>query len=453
LAKSMMSAIFVGIVAIVLPVIMIHFLPTILHPVLWTNPNPLPQLVGKLSPNSLLQNPVKVVADFAGAEAFAVDTVTGNVYAGMNDGTVAMFSKDYRYLQRIFFTGGFISQSLSSQKNGIDSTTDILRGLCNTEALAHRLAWNKEQERTCGRPLGIRFVKIGDKGSLYIFDAYHGLFQLDLATNIAKHIITPTTTITLPADQSEIDPTVSMTPLFYNDLDTLSNGDIIFTDSSTKFTRSENRPEILDSAGRGRLFRYSPKTKQLNVLLCGLHFPNGVQVIATQPGNEVIVAELTRFRILRVNTDIPFIGGHDSIYSRDRKSFHALSSCSEYGSLFQALNLSQPMVTGISIFADSVPGLADNIRVDQYTQRGGPYFLVGLGGKSAQPFSLLWMAFPNHWLRYIAGRLIPMKYIEKLVPRYGLVVVYDQDGKVVASLHDPTGNVAYICKRLLEISI
>lgn len=278
---------------------------------------------------------------------------------------------------------------------------------------------------------------------MYILDAYHGLFQLDLATNVAKHVVTPTTAITLPANQPAVDPTVNMTPLFYNDLDVLTNGDIIFTDSSSKFTRSENRPEILDSAGRGRLFRFNPQTKQLSVLLCGLHFPNGVQV--TERGNEVIVAELTRFRILRINTDTPFIGGHDSIFSRDRKSFNALSSCDEYGSLYQALNLSQPLVTGISIFSDSVPGLADNIRVDQYTKQDGPYYLVGLGGKSAQPFSLLWMAFQNHWLRYIAGRLVPMKYIEKLVPRYGLVVVYDQDGKVVASLHDPTGqHAAYI---------
>lgn len=158
--SKLLSAVLVGVVAIMLPIFMIHFLPTVLDPVLWTNPNPLPRLLGKLSPNSLLQNPLKIVANFAGAEAFAVDSSTGNVYAGMNDGTIAVFSQDHKYIQRVFFTGGFVSQSSATRKNGIDPATDILRRFCNTEALAHRLAWNKDQERTCGRPLGIRFVKV-----------------------------------------------------------------------------------------------------------------------------------------------------------------------------------------------------------------------------------------------------------------------------------------------------
>ena len=38
-----------------------------------------------------------------------------------------------------------------------------------------------------------------------------------------------------------------------------------------------------------------------------------------------------------------------------------------------------------------------------------------------------------------------MRYVEKLVPKYGLVIVVDNSGNIIASLQDPTGlNVSTI---------
>ena len=47
---------------------------------------------------------------------------------------------------------------------------------------------------------------------------------------------------------------------------------------SYKHVRTQNREELLDAAPRGRLLRYDVKSKTMTVLLCGLHFANGVQV-------------------------------------------------------------------------------------------------------------------------------------------------------------------------------
>lgn len=45
-----------------------------------------------------------------------------------------------------------------------------------------------EDEKRCGRPLGVKFRN----GRLYVLDAYHGLFELDVAGGVvggAKHLV------------------------------------------------------------------------------------------------------------------------------------------------------------------------------------------------------------------------------------------------------------------------
>jgi sugar lactone lactonase YvrE len=83
-----------------------------------------------------------------------------------------------------------------------------------------------------------------------------------------------------------VDPTALLPPKFFNDLDiidrTTQAGEeriVYFSDTSYKNTRSENRQEILDGSPRGRLFSFNIHRKELTVLACGLHFPNGVQIL------------------------------------------------------------------------------------------------------------------------------------------------------------------------------
>lgn len=77
-----------------------------------------------------------------------------------------------------------------------------------------------KHEKTCGRPLGLRFDK--ENGDLYIADAYYGLLVVGpnggLATPLATHV--------------EGKPI-----LFANDLDIHKNGSIYFTDTSKRYNR------------------------------------------------------------------------------------------------------------------------------------------------------------------------------------------------------------------------
>lgn len=36
-----------------------------------------------------------------------------------------------------------------------------------------------------------------------------------------------------------------------------------------------------------------------------------------------------------------------------------------------------------------------------------------------------------------------MKYVEKLIPKYGLIIVVDNEGNIIHSLHDPSGKIMY----------
>ncbi|RYH13059.1 hypothetical protein EON65_36580 [archaeon] len=229
---------------------------------------------------------------------------------------------------------------------------------------------------------------------------------------------------TLDAKNSNANSSATLPLRFLNDLTILPFSNIFFSDSSYLHTRSENREEALDGAPRGRLFRYNLHTKQLHVVMCGLHFPNGVERMDIDRKVVVVVAELARFRILKVDIQHPAV--LSGLYTQ---------SCSEDGSLHHAIDQRSFEHTGVDIFAESVPGVIDNIRLHN------GHLYVGLGSKSTKPFSIIYVAYQSFWLRYVIGKLASMKYVEKLLPKYGLVLVFDHSGRVVASYHDPTGKM------------
>lgn len=66
------------------------------------------------------------------------------------------------------------------QKNETDGSTD------RPTAQAKAKALTLKDEKECGRPLGIRWRA----GKLYILDAYHGLFELDVKKGGgARHVV------------------------------------------------------------------------------------------------------------------------------------------------------------------------------------------------------------------------------------------------------------------------
>ena len=170
--------------------------------------------------------------------------------------------------------------------------------------------------------------------------------------------------------------------------------------------------EILDGAPRGRLFQYSLGSGRLRLVLCGLHFPNGVQLLSgVDGGSEVLVAESSRFRVLKVNLSSSAIRNTTQTQRCDEKGYlhEALSvresARGEEGAAAAAAAAYERF--GVAVFYDSAPGIVDNIRLSA-TPSGsssGPQrrFLLAFGSKSTQPFSLLWLGYQTIFLRQLIG--------------------------------------------------
>jgi hypothetical protein len=248
---------------------------------------------------------------------------------------------------------------------------------------------------------------------------------------------------------------VATSPIkFFNDLDVLPNGDIIFSDSSHKYARWQNRQEVLDGAPRGRLVLFSVTDFKFHLKLCGLHFPNGVQQMmvndASKNERNVMVSDSARFRLMKVNINHPFLDGDTSFINEKKRSYSAFSSCNEHGSLFHALKKPNSYEDfGVEILTDSLPGFTDNIRYDVWsskfsesttsTSEDKHYYFISMGAHSFKPFSLLHFIYQRTWIRDLLGKFVPMKYIEHFLARYGLVVIINEKGEIITSLHDTTG--------------
>jgi hypothetical protein len=91
----------------------------------------------------------------------AIDDEDGTVYASLSDGRVVHLSAQGEFLSTLFFSGGYVTSDVKARKNGVDASTAAKMDWCSAEARAHRLAWDRAGERSCGRPLGIRYLPAG----------------------------------------------------------------------------------------------------------------------------------------------------------------------------------------------------------------------------------------------------------------------------------------------------
>lgn len=144
-----------------------------------------------------------------------------------------------------------------------------------------------EAEDHCGRALGIQFSQ-ENPDVLYVADCAHGLRTVNVKTG-HTHLVVP--------KRNSRSGNIHYCANFVNDLVVLPNGSVLFTDSSKKFSRRDNRMEALECRGNGQLLQYNPTDDSVHVLVDGLHFPNGMCLSAD--GNSVLIVETTRARILR----------------------------------------------------------------------------------------------------------------------------------------------------------
>ncbi|XP_067900620.1 adipocyte plasma membrane-associated protein [Heterodontus francisci] len=278
------------------------------------------------------------------------------------------------HLGDVLFTGTADGQILKISDGQIHTLARIGKLPCGT----------REDEPTCGRPLGIR---VGPNGTLFVADAYYGLFEVNPVTGEMEMLVSAQKVIQ------------GRRMAFVNDLSITQDGrKIYFTDSSSKWQRRDNRYLVMEGTADGRLMEYDTVTKQVEVLMDDLRFANGVQLSPAE--DYVLVSETTMARIRRYHISGLRKGGHD-------------------------------------IFFDNLPGFPDNIRP---SSSGG--FWVGLAILRPNPgFSMMDFLAPRPWLKNLIFKLFSQETTMKFVPKYGLVLELNEDGSIRRSFHDPHGVV------------
>ncbi|XP_055774236.1 adipocyte plasma membrane-associated protein [Salvelinus fontinalis] len=244
---------------------------------------------------------------------------------------------------------------------------------------------SREQEPSCGRPLGIR---VGPNGTLFVADAYLGLFKVNPVTGEVTNLVS--------AGQMVGGRRLS----FVNDLDVTQDGrKVYFTDSSSRWQRRDYLHLIMEATADGRVLEYDTETKEVTVLMENLRFANGIQLFPDE--ESVLVAETTMARIRRVHVSGLNKGGMDT-------------------------------------FVDNLPGFPDNIR----RSSSGGYWVAMSAVRPNPGFSMLDFLAQKPWIKKLIFKLFSQDVLMKFVPRYSLVIELQESGACMRSFHDPHGMVA-----------
>ncbi|NWI14827.1 APMAP protein, partial [Crypturellus soui] len=253
--------------------------------------------------------------------------------------------------------------------------------------IGHGPCGKPEDEPTCGRPLGIR---VGPNNTLFVADAYHGLYEINPDTGETKMLVSTKT----PIEGQKLS--------FLNDLTVTRDGrKIYFTDSSSRWQRRDYLFLVMEGTDDG-LLEYDTVTKEVKVLMAGLQFPNGVQLSRAE--DFVLVQETTMARIRRYYVSGLMKGGAD-------------------------------------IFVENMPGFPDNIRLSS----SGGYWVAMSAIRPNPGFSMLDFLSEKPWIKRIIFKLLSQETLIKFVPRYSLVLELSETGSYRRSFHDPNGvTVPYI---------
>ena len=330
----MLKRILWSLVVIVI-VIIIYFIawPVPIDPVAWIAP-PNPGYTGPYEVNERLKGiETFSIAGNHGPEDIALDA-NGRIYAATHEGNIVRLDPDG-----------------SNPENWV-----------NTE----------------GRPLGIDFDK---QGNLIVADAFRGLLS-----------------ITPKGEISELAVVADGIPIRYaDDVDVAADGQIYFTDASTKFGAKESGGtyegsllDLMEHGGHGRLIVYDPVTREAKTLLDGLNFANGVAVSHDQ--SYVLVNETGGYRVIRF-----WITGQNN---------------------GQLETLIGPL-----------PSFPDNIS----TGHNGRYWVALVSPRNP----LLDKLSNKPFMRKVVQRL--PAFLRPKAIAYGHVLAIDGNGKVVADLQDPDG--------------
>jgi 2-keto-4-pentenoate hydratase/2-oxohepta-3-ene-1,7-dioic acid hydratase in catechol pathway/sugar lactone lactonase YvrE len=300
-------------------------------PAPWTPP-PAPAKTGVLAPNQILDHIERWEVPGGTRPEDVVFDAAGRLYAGVEDGRIWRWPATY-------------------PRSG------------HAELFAD----------THGRPLGLEIDP--RDGTLIVCDAYRGLLRIEETGH--AHVLADTYN--------------GRKLKFTNNAAVADDGTVYFSDSSTRFRIEHYKRDLLEHRPNGRVFRYRPDAKDLDLVADGLYFPNGVALAPDE--SFLLVAQTAGYDILRIPLTGPAAGRPEP-------------------------------------FASNLPGLPDNMSS------------VGDGS--------YWVAFPSPRLPLVdrlmphpAPRRVAARLPERLQPaaaRYGLVTLVGGDGTILQSLHGPAGS-------------
>ncbi|KAM0837063.1 hypothetical protein ACQ4PT_061909 [Festuca glaucescens] len=217
------------------------------------------------------------------------------------------------------------------------------------------------KEHNCGRPLGLKFNN--KTGELYVADAYFGL-----------RVVSPEDNVSRPLGRQHAGSPFSFANGVEIDHET---GVVYFTETSTRFPRREFLNIVVSGDATGRLLKYDPSNNEVEVLVDGLAFPNGI--LMSEDRSHLLVAETTTGKIHKYWLKTP--------------------KASTLEELVQ------------------LPGFPDNIKA---SPRGG--FWVGLHGKRGK---IAEWSTTYPWLRRLVMKLPPRRVqrIMAFLSRFGRHVI------------------------------
>ncbi|KAM0837064.1 hypothetical protein ACQ4PT_061909 [Festuca glaucescens] len=221
------------------------------------------------------------------------------------------------------------------------------------------------KEHNCGRPLGLKFNN--KTGELYVADAYFGL-----------RVVSPEDNVSRPLGRQHAGSPFSFANGVEIDHET---GVVYFTETSTRFPRREFLNIVVSGDATGRLLKYDPSNNEVEVLVDGLAFPNGI--LMSEDRSHLLVAETTTGKIHKYWLKTP--------------------KASTLEELVQ------------------LPGFPDNIKA---SPRGG--FWVGLHGKRGK---IAEWSTTYPWLRRLVMKLPPRRVqrIMAFLSRFGRHVIALRD--------------------------
>ena len=230
----------------------------------------------------------------------------------------------------------------------------------------------KSFAETGGRPLGLQW---GPRGDLIVADGVRGLLSVNPKGEVT--VLVPRAE-TVPLEMAD-------------DLDVSSSGLIYFSDATGPEVQMDYYQDLMIHRPMGRLLRFDYYTDELEELLTGLYFANGV---ALSPDEDfVLVSEMSEYRITR-------------------------------------LWLKGPRKEEREVFADNLPGFPDGISGD-----GDGNYWVAL--VSPRMWFVDNIVLPNLWLRKLLMHF--PKWTRLSGSSYGLIIQLNSEGEIVESLHDPSG--------------